>query len=77
MICAPQQRGPVCEREYGPEDRERCEDGADDHPPHPGKIGFFLWGFFGRDSILPQRTRIKRRSRALVAESPFFAAFGR
>jgi hypothetical protein len=32
MICAPAAARPVSERERGPEDRERCEDGADDHP---------------------------------------------
>jgi hypothetical protein len=31
MICAPAAARPVSERERGPEDRERCEDGADDH----------------------------------------------
>src|ERR1700682_6187149 len=37
MICAPAAAWPVSEREHGPEDRERCEDGADDHPLKKGQ----------------------------------------
>ena len=36
MTCAPAVARPVSEREHGPEDRERCEDGADDHPLNNG-----------------------------------------
>jgi hypothetical protein len=44
---------------------------ADDHSLHAGKPGVCALGSSGQAQSFPQRSRIKRCSCALVAESPF------
>src|ERR1700731_1591603 len=59
MICAPAAERPVSEREHGPEDRERCEDGADDHRlTNDSRLG--VCAGKQRGHSLRRRSRIKR-----------------
>jgi hypothetical protein len=59
MICAPAAARPVSEREHGPKDRERCEDGADDHRlTNDSKLG--VCAGKGGGTVSTRRSRIKR-----------------
>src|SRR5438552_882848 len=79
MICAPATARPVSERELGPEGRERCEDGADDHTPArqtrslclkiSGGAGTVSRGVAASTTSLRERCRFRAESRGPYAES--------